>query len=349
VRLRHRVPINIRAGAPPRAAESNIVDRTERFYRIEMLIRNRGRIGFDALQAELEVSRATLWRDLQYLRERMDAPIVYDRGDNTYRFAEPTRGRTHELPGLWFSDKEIHALLTMHQLIQGLEAEGVLGRHLQPLLDKLHGMLGSNDRTARELMQRVHIVTAARRPVDARFFELIGSAMLERRRVALRYYTRGRASENQREVSPQRLTHYRNTWYLDAWCHRSQGLRRFALDAVREAAVLSQPAQDVPLDEVRAELDAGYGVFSGRRLKWATLRFSAEAAQWVATEQWHARQQTTRLADGSLQLRVPYADSTELSMDILRHGDQVRVIAPRALAQQVAERLQRAARQYEMA
>ena len=322
------------------------MDRTERFYRIEMLIRNRGLVSFEALQADLEVSRATLKRDLQYLRERLDAPIVYDRADNGYRFDGSSRERAHELPGLWFSDKEIHALLTMHQLIQGLEAEGVLGRHLQPLLDKLHGMLGSSDAAARELMKRVNIVATARRPVSARYFELIGSALLERRRVELRYFTRARASESQREVSPQRLTHYRNTWYLDAWCHRSKGLRRFALDAVRDAAVLAQPALDVPLATVKAELDGGYGVFAGKRLKWATLRFSAEAALWVATEQWHAQQTLRWLPDGRLELRLPYADSTELSMDILRHGDQVQVVAPRALAQQVAERLRRAAGLY---
>jgi predicted DNA-binding transcriptional regulator YafY len=234
----------------------------------------------------------------------------------------------------------------MHQLIQGLEAEGVLGRHLQPLLDKLHGMLGSNDVAARELMQRVNIVAAARRPVDARFFELIGSALLERRRVELLYFSRGRGSESRREVSPQRLTHYRNTWYLDAWCHRSEGLRRFALDAVRGASVLPQTAKEVALATVKAELDGGYGVFAGRKLKWAALCFSAEAAQWVATEQWHPQQQTRWLADGSLQLRLPYADSTELSMDILRHGDQVRVLAPKDLATQVAERLRSAAQQY---
>ena len=322
------------------------MDRTERFYRIEMLIRNRGLVSFDALLEDLEISRATLKRDLQYLRERLDAPIVYDRADNGYRFDGSLRQRAHELPGLWFSDKEIHALLTMHQLIQGLGAEGVLGRHLQPLLDKLHGMLGADDTAARELMRRVNIVAAVRRPVDARFFERIGSALLERRRVELLYYTRARGSESRREVSPQRLTHYRNTWYLDAWCHRSDGLRRFALDAVREASVLEQRAKDVPLATVKAELDGGYGVFAGRRLKWATLQFSAEAAQWVATEQWHPQQQTQTLADGSLRLRLPYTDSTELSMDILRHGDQVRVVAPKDLALQVADRLRRAAALY---
>ena len=79
------------------------MDRTERFYRIELLIRNRGRIGFETLRTELEVSRATLKRDLQYLRERLDAPIVYDRMDNAYRFGTDSRTRSHELPGLWFS------------------------------------------------------------------------------------------------------------------------------------------------------------------------------------------------------------------------------------------------------
>lgn len=322
------------------------MDRTERFYKIELLIRNRGRIGFEALRGELEVSRATLKRDLQYLRERLDAPIVYDRMDNAYRFGDAGGARAHELPGLWFSDKEIHALLTMHQLIQGLEAEGVLGRHLQPLLDKLHGMLGSNDVAARELMQRVNIVAAARRPVNARFFELIGSALLERRRVELLYFTRGRGSESRREVSPQRLTHYRNTWYLDAWCHRSDGLRRFALDAVREAVPLVQRAKEVPMATVKAELDGGYGVFAGRRLKWATLRFDAEAAQWVGTEQWHPRQQRRHLPDGSLELRLPYADPTELVMDVLRHGEQVQVLAPKELAAEVADRLRRAIGRY---
>jgi predicted DNA-binding transcriptional regulator YafY len=207
-------------------------------------------------------------------------------------------------------------------------------------------MLGASDVAANELMKRVKIVAATRRAVPARFFELIGSALLERRRVELRYFTRGRGVESQRVVSPQRLTHYRNTWYLDAWCHASAGLRRFALDAVRDAKLLEHRAKEVAVSTVRAELDGGYGVFAGKKLQWATLLFSAEAAAWVATEEWHPLQKSTHHCDGSLEMCLPYADSTELSMDILRHGDQVRVLAPPALLNQVAERLRRAAHLY---
>lgn len=333
------------------------MDRTERFYRIELLIRSHagdgGCVSFAQLMEELGVSRATLKRDLEYLRERLHAPIVYDRFQNGYRFAngDPGNGhagaRAHELPGLWFSESEIRALLTMHQLIQGLDEGGVLARHLQPLLTRLDAMLGTSQDESRELMKRVKIASPARRPVAPRHFELVGSALTRRQRLRMVYWVRSRQEETVRTVSPQRLVHYRNTWYLDAWCHGSEGLRRFALDAVREAALLEQRAKDVGLRTVEAELDAGYGIFGGgARLQWALLRFTPEAAQWVAHEQWHPAQQASVEADGALLLRLPYNDATELAMDVLRHGDQVRVLKPAALATLVADRLQRAAAQY---
>src|SRR6267142_4569976 len=88
------------------------MDRTERFYKIELLLRSRGCVSFEALQEELDVSPATLKRDLQYLRDRLAAPIVYDAYSNGYRFAAASSTGTgtarHELPGLWFSENEIH-------------------------------------------------------------------------------------------------------------------------------------------------------------------------------------------------------------------------------------------------
>lgn len=325
------------------------MDRTERFYKIELLIRTRGSVPFADLMDELGVSRATLKRDLEYLRERMDAPIVYDRFSNGYQFnpdARDARQVRHELPGLWFSEGEIHALLTMHQLIGGLDEGGVLARHLQPLLDKLYGMLGTSDAEARELVKRIKVMSPARRPVAPKHFELIGGALTRRQRVHLHYWVRSRREMTERTVSPQRLVHWRNTWYLDAWCHATDALRRFALDAIREADPVDQRAKDVALKTIEAELDAGYGAFSGAKAQWATLQFTPESAQWVRHEQWHPQQEAKLHGDGSLTLRLPYSDATELAMDILRHGEQVKVLAPAALVTAVRAALQRAAAQY---
>jgi len=326
------------------------MDRTERFYKIERLLRSRGCVAFDTLLDELDVSRATLKRDLQYLRDRLAAPIVYDRFDNGYRFEQPGAGgkARQELPGLWFSEKEIHALLTMHQLMAGLDDDGVLSRHLQPMMDKLQGMLGTDEGEARELMRRVKVISTARRRVPSRHFELLGSALVQRQRVWLRYFKRSDRRTSEREVSPQRLVNYRNTWYLDAWCHASEGLRRFALDAVQEAKVLDTRARHVALKDLEAALDAGYGIYggAGAKVSWATLRFSADAAQWVANEEWHAQQKARWLPDGRYELQVPYSDPTELTMDILRHGDSVEVLGDKPLVAAIAQRLRKAAQLY---
>lgn len=323
------------------------MSKTARVYKIEMLIRNRGCVSFRTLLEELEVSPATLKRDLEYLRDQLGAPIEYDRDENGYRLGPDRRGERHELPGLWFSERELHSLLTAHQLLSELDPEGVISRHLQPLLERIHQMLGTDASEAKLLMKRVKIISPARRPVPSRFFELMGEALQRRRRVGMRYHSRGRGSTGEREVSPQRLVHYRNTWYLDAWCHQAQGLRRFALDAVEAAQLLDSRARDVSPRQVAAEMDAGYGIYAGGKPQWATLVFQPQAAQWVSREEWHPEQQARWLDGGLYELRIPYTDETEVVMDVLRHGAQVRVTAPAALARRVAQQLSQAARGYD--
>jgi predicted DNA-binding transcriptional regulator YafY len=319
-----------------------------RLYRIESLIRSRGQVSFATLLEELEVSPATLKRDLEYLRSRMGAPIEYDREVNGYRFGSAYVGPRHELPGLWFDESELYSLLMAQQLLAGLDSDGMLSRHLQPLLDRIHQLLGSGegDDAAAQLMKRVKVVTPLRRPVPGRFFERVSAALLGRKRLQLRYLTRGRGEVSEREVSPQRLVHYRNTWYLDAWCHRVEALRRFALDAMEQATPLGKAARNLPMKGVQAAMDAGYGIYAGATPHWAVLLFTPQAAQWASREEWHPEQQGRWRDDGSYEMRLPYVDDTELVMDLLRQGEQVQVLGPPELAQAVRCRLVAAAALY---
>ena len=330
-----------------------MVGNTARLYRIETLIRARGCVSFAVLLEELEISRATLKRDLEYLRSRMGAPIVYDRDLNGYRFGDTAyAGQKHELPGLWFDETELYSLLMAQQLLAGLDTDGLLSRHLQPLLDRIHQLLESgaggdeSSAAAQQLVKRVKIVTALRRAVPSRFFERVSGALLSRQRLQLRYLTRARREVSERVVSPQRLVHYRNTWYLDAWCHRAGALRRFALDAIEEATRLEARAKDVAMKRVQAEMDAGYGIYAGGAQRWARLRFTPQAAQWASREEWHPGQQGSWCEDGSWELRLPYVDDTELVMDLLRQGEQVQVLEPPELVAALRARLQAAAALY---
>lgn len=85
----------------------------------------------------------------------------------------------------------------------------------------------------------------------------------------------------------------------------------------------------------------GYGIFSGKVKHVAVLRFSTERARWVADEIWHPEQQGYYLQDGRFELQIPFADSRELVMDILRHIPEVEIISPESLRESVKEKLLR--------
>ncbi|MDX1376077.1 MAG: WYL domain-containing protein [Burkholderiales bacterium] len=321
------------------------MERLERFYRIDRLLKERAPVPFVELQRALEISRATLKRDLDYMRDRFNAPIEYDRAARGYRFGVHRTGPRYELPGLWFSAEEARALLTMRQLLVELDP-GVLGPRVDALLERLRAVLGSGEHSWEEVERRIRILQPGRRGSRSAHFGVLASALLRRRRLRIRHYHRAEDRETTREVSPQRLVHYRDNWYLDAWCHLRKDLRSFAVDAIREAVPLEARAREVGRAALDAILASGYGIFAGRPVAWARLRFSPQAARWAAAQTWHPEQRARAEIDGSWTLEIPYADDRELAMDILRYGADVEVLAPPALRRRVAETLARAAARY---
>ncbi len=320
----------------------------ERIYQIDQILSARHSVTRKELQERLSVSWATLKRDIAYMRDRLNAPLIFDRNLGGYRFETTGKriGPQYELPGLWFTAEEIHALLTMQHLLSNLDTGGLLGPQIQPLLARLTGLLGTADNPAEEVQRRIRIQTVGAREFHLDHFQAVGSALLRRKRLVIRYHARGTDEVTEREVSPQRLNHYRDNWYLDAWCHLRDGLRAFSVDAIEHAEILDKRAKDVAdkrLDEV---LGSGYGVFSGDQIAWAVLRFTQERARWVASERWHRNQKGEFLEDGSYELRVPYADDRELIMDIMKYGSDCVVIEPDALRQRVANEISASLKHY---
>ena len=323
------------------------MDRTERFYRIDALLRERGVVTIGTFLAELEISRATFKRDLEYLRDRLHAPIAWDRSARGYRFVEPAPAAPrYALPGLWLNEAEIRALLALRELLEKLHP-GLLGPHVEPLIDRARALLGGDGGASSEVTRRIRILHAPRREVRSAEFGTICEALLARRRVHVAHYSRPRDETLERILSPQRLVHYRENWYLDAWCHLRNGLRSFALDCVRHAAVVDEPAREIADFTLDRDLGAGYGIFAGGgRPRVAHLRFSAMQARWVSDEVWHSRQEGVFDADSRYELKVPYTDSRELVMNILKYGAEVEVVGPPELRDEVADALRAASALY---
>jgi proteasome accessory factor C len=322
------------------------MDKFDRIYDLHRIFSGRRTvIALEDLKDKLGgCSRSTVMRLIALLRDRLGAPVAFDRDLDGYRYESAPDGRAFELPGLWFNAQELQALLVFHRFLEGLEP-GLLAEHLAPLSKRFAELLEHKRLGLSEAAHRIRILGMAARTVGESF-RVLASATLQRRRLRLKYHSRSKDEITDRVVSPQRLTRYRDNWYLDARDHLRRALRSFSVDRIEDAAELEERAEDVPdaiLDEYFA---TSYGILSGKPTKTAVLRFSSTRARWVADERWHPRQIGQFLTDGRYELRIPYRDARELVMDVLRHGAEVEVVAPEGLRQAVTGELARALAQY---
>ena len=279
------------------------------------------------------------------MRDYLNAPIQYDTQRNGYHYVQVAGQPMYELPGLWFNADEAVALMTCQALLDNLQP-GLLGPVLEPLRARLQKILATRGAGDGQLARRLRVLGISRRAPAGKVFGPLASALTLRRRLALAYDGRATGARSEREISPQRLVRYRDNWYLDAWDHGKDAMRMFAVERILQATQLDTAAKDVVEADLDAWLAGGYGIFSGTVVDTAVLRFSAHRARWVADETWHPAQVARWLDDGRYELAVPYSDTRELLMDILKHGADCEVVSPPALRSIVQTVLETAAAQY---
>ncbi|ALP53840.1 transcriptional regulator [Candidatus Tenderia electrophaga] len=319
------------------------MDKFDRIYALHKLLSDaRYPIPRTAIQKKLECSRSTFMRLVNTMRDYLGAPIEYN--DNGWYY-DSNGEHPYELPGLWFNAQELHALLAIHKLMHDLQP-GLLDEQLKPVQKRIEHLLQSKHLGSGELTDRVRVLAmGVRTHADA--FQKVAEGVLQRKRLKLHYHARGSNQTTQRTVSPQRLVHYRDNWYLDAWCHKRQALRNFSVDRIKQIKILEQRAEEVDQQTLQDYFADAYGIFSGKADHTAVLRFSPIAARWVAEERWHPRQEGEFLADGQYQLKLPYSNPKELIMDILKYGPDVEVVGPESLREAVREKLKLALGNYE--
>lgn len=177
------------------------MDRFTRIFELhKILTSHRHPVSRAVLEERLECSRATVRRAIDDLRDHLGAPVAYDRARNGYHY--DTRGGDHpyQLPGLWFSGPEFHALLLMDHLLDN-PGPGLLADSLAPLRERIGQLLEHDRAGSPDLRQRIRLhQIGARGPGEG--FKPVAEAVATRRRLHIIY--RGRAADRttEREVSP---------------------------------------------------------------------------------------------------------------------------------------------------
>ncbi len=175
------------------------MDRYERIIGLHRVLQaSRRPVTVARLQDELGCSRATVYRDLAFLRDGLMAPLVGD-GEAGFSYDKDEAGR-FELPGLWLNSEELHALLAAQQLLSR-SSGGMLSAALAPLQQRVEKLLDAHSGGKTWPVERVRVIPHRLRRMDEHAFRIVASSVLERRKLAFDYRARSTDEKTRRNVS----------------------------------------------------------------------------------------------------------------------------------------------------
>ena len=306
------------------------MDKFDRIQQLHRIFKSRRKpISTRALAEELEVAEITIKRNCQHLIDIHNAPLIH-KPRRGWQYDDP--GNTFELVGTWLTSEELIGLSSLLTILKGMESD-FINDELDPVREHIEKILVARHIAPKAFANRIKIIATNKQIESSSLFNTVSNAMLARHQLMLSYQGYNGA-KTQRTISPQKLIHYQENWYLDCYCHLRNGLRSFKLSRMLNAIKLTTKAKQIPQNELNAYFTSSYGMFSGKAKHTARLRFHGDAAREVAMQQWHAQQ--TREWDGhDYLISFPYNDDRELIRDILKHANNVEVIGPAKLKHKI--------------
>ncbi len=284
------------------------------------------------LADHFEYSQKQARRDIEFLTDRLGAPLVYDAGRKGYAYTDDA----FELPATWLTVDELVALLLARAALERLISDRAL-----PALDGVRRKLGSYGFLLPADVSDPADLISIRSPEETSEVPVVMEgclhALIARRKLPIRYFAAGKGETTERTVHPYHLVHHDGGWHLIAYCELRQALRDFALVRMEITGPAADPFVRDPGFDADTYLEASFGIFHGPGRHRVAVRFNPFRARWVRHQRWHREQEIEEHPDGSLTLRFPVSAFPEVKMELLKFGADCEVLAPAALRREIAE------------
>lgn len=320
------------------------MDKFDRMQQLHRLFSTRRKpVRISELADKLECSEKTAYRAIQNLRDYVQAPLV-DSPDRLGWYYDLKGEEKFELPGLWLTAGEINGLAIITELAREMESS-LLSEDIGLVTQAVEKLLETRKVQPEIFRQKVAYLPKRKHYASNRNFQHISSALINEKQLSIDYSDyQGRPTK--RVISPLKLVHYDENWYLDAWCHLRESLRSFMVARIIRIENLHVDAIDVPEGRHQEHFSSSYGIFAGRAKHQAKIKFTGTASREAASFQWHPNQSAEWQGNAYI-LEVPYNDDRELIRTILGYGANAEVLAPTVLKRKVLNKAKQIVTNYD--
>jgi predicted DNA-binding transcriptional regulator YafY len=314
----------------------------ERFLWFHGKVKSRTYPNAGRLADRFEISCRTAQRDIEFMRDRLRAPLTYSCEQKGYLYTD----RSFELPGLWLTEENVVAMALAVRLATAVPNER-MKRGLSSFFDDLLGGSGKRRLCSADIAELISVKNVEYSKISSPHFPAITDALLKGNSLEVTYHSPHKNETTVRTILPLHLLLYMGSWHVIAYCAMKKGLRDFMVSRILSAN-LAADRLNLPrhIPSVKEYVRKNFGIMQGKKGVPVKLRFAPAVAAWVTEQVWHPAQKTAFGRDGSLVLTFPVADFREVTRRILFYGADVKVLSPKTLARELRKEIERLGRVY---
>ncbi|HRY50040.1 MAG TPA: WYL domain-containing transcriptional regulator [Candidatus Paceibacterota bacterium] len=286
-----------------------------------------------SLAQELEISTKSIYRDIDFMRDRLELPISYHDQRHGFYYTEDVVA----FPSLQITEGELVALLVAEKALQQYR-----GTHFEkPLVSAFRKIAESLPETVTidfaAWNDTISFRTRAEPILSLEVFNELAQATVKRQRLLLEYRKPGSPQSEQREVDPYHLANINGEWFLFGYCHLRQDIRTFVpsrIVTVRKTGKVFHRPRSFSLDKL---LEHSFGVHAGRQVHDVVIEFLPEVADYIREKRWHPSQVLRELPSGGIELRLKLSSLSEVQRWVLCWGGKAVVHSPSELIHSVRD------------
>jgi predicted DNA-binding transcriptional regulator YafY len=296
------------------------MSQTERIFFIDRSIRRDGGVRADEVTRRFEISSRQAKRDIEYLRDRLNAPINYFTKRRRYEYTRSYRD-------LEFADEKTflfyiftrsiarnlnYVPIVSEDLLEGI-AENISKNYLA-IADKIEYEINEFENCPLETIYAVFQSIQDRKQIRIEYVDIHGQ-------------------KTDRTIEILKLINYAGRWYCVAFDHSVADIRIFLLARISRVVITNRDCEAVVPEETLHRYTGGsYGIYKGTEASTVILRFFEPAYGIVRHQIWHPSQ-TSRLGDDSIrgpwvELTLPVSHYPEILGKVLRYGAAGEVVGP---------------------
>ena len=311
-----------------------------RMIYIDQQIRNRKYPNCKSIAREFEVNYKTIYRDIEYMRYQLDAPIEFDQKQNGYFYSEPD----YFLPAVHLRESDVLSFIINERILSQYqntpyydEIKKVINKILQFLPD---------DVSTNDMAEFISFQQQPTSAIERHKFETIQHAIINHQRIKIKYYSQHRNEITDRDIDPYAIRNQHGNWYLIGLCHLRNEVRVFALNRILTIEITKVDFDKPSSFSIEDYLKDSFGIYRNEKTYHVKLKFSPYQARWIRERQWYKTQKLTEIKDGSLILEMDVEGLEEVKRWVMKYGAEVEVLDPEELRKDIIKEINKMQKQY---